>query len=343
MATGFNRTARSLAIDTPALALVLWALAAVLLGAWFAWFFLSRVTVYEVSQRARLEVRQSAHPVASAVASTVLVSRLALGRTVAAGETLVELDAGAETGRLREEQARLETFAPRLQSLQREMQDSRQALTQDQQAAQAAIAAARARAQEAAGAADFARETERRAREDQLAGGTAQVDVLRAGAEARRLAAARDALLADVRRLEGEALLRLIEVRRALETSVVRKATINATPAQRAEISRLCDVLLDDVQARRPWRPADWAFHGAIYEASGNPMFGQILNQLDHALERSGQSPFGADEFGLESFPPHRMLADAIVAADPEAAIRAINIILDIVAEEIQVIIAIGR
>ena len=218
MATGFNRTARSLAIDTPALALVLWALAAVLLGAWFAWFFLSRVTVYEVSQRARLEVRQSAHPVASAVASTVLVSRLALGRTVAAGETLVELDAGAETGRLREEQARLETYAPRLQSLQREMQDSRQALTQDQQAAQAAIAAARARAQEAAGAADFARETERRAREDQLAGGTAQVDVLRAGAEARRLAAARDALLADVRRLEGEALARSHQQQAHIET-----------------------------------------------------------------------------------------------------------------------------
>ncbi len=144
-------------------------------------------------------------------------------------------------------------------------------------------------------------------------------------------------------RLEGEALLRLIEVRRALETSVVRKATINATPAQRAEISRLCDVLLDDVHARRPWRPADSAFHGAIYDASGNPMFGQILGQLDHALERSGQSPFGADEFGLDSFPPHRMLADAIVAADPEAAIRAINIILDIVAEEIQVIIAADR
>ena len=92
-----------------------------------------------------------------------------------------------------------------------------------------------------------------------------------------------------------------------------------------------------------PKAPGDSAFHGAIYDASGNPMFGQILGQLDHALERSGQSPFGADEFGLESFPPHRMLADAIVAVDPEAAIRAINIILDIVAEEIRVIIAADR
>jgi len=44
-------------------------------------------------------------------------------------------------------------------------------------------------------------------------------------------------------RLEGEALLRLIEVRRALETDVVGKATRSATRAQRAEISRLCDAL----------------------------------------------------------------------------------------------------
>ena len=140
-------------------------------------------------------------------------------------------------------------------------------------------------------------------------------------------------------RLEGEALLRLIEVRRALEDDVVRKATINATTAQRAEISRLCDILLVEVNAGRPWRKADHAFHGAIYDASGNPMFGQILQRLDHALERSNESPFGRDEFGLDSFPPHRELADAIVAADPVAACAAINTILDIVESDVRAII----
>lgn len=144
-------------------------------------------------------------------------------------------------------------------------------------------------------------------------------------------------------RLEGEALLRLIEVRRALENDVVRRATVNATTAQRATISRLCDSLLADVDARRPWHKADAAFHGAIYEASGNPMFGQILAQLDHALERSGESPFGADEFGLASFPPHRQLADAILAADPDAAVSAINLILDVVVDEIRSLIASDR
>ncbi len=143
-------------------------------------------------------------------------------------------------------------------------------------------------------------------------------------------------------KLEGEALLRLIEVRRALEDEVVRKATLNASPAQRAEISRLCDLLLVEVNEGRPWRKADHAFHGAIYDASGNPMFGQILHRLDHALERSNESPFGRDEFGLDSFPPHRELADAIVAADPDAACAAINRILDIVEADVRAIITTG-
>lgn len=141
-------------------------------------------------------------------------------------------------------------------------------------------------------------------------------------------------------RLEGEALLRLLEVRRALESEVVRKATLQARPAQREEISRLCDLLLADVYGRRPWRKADAAFHGAIYEASGNPMFGQILLSLDHALERSSESPFGRDAFGMESFPPHRTLADAILASDVDKAVAAIHHIIDVVEDEIRTIIA---
>lgn len=140
-------------------------------------------------------------------------------------------------------------------------------------------------------------------------------------------------------RLEGEALLRLIEVRRALENVVVRLAAANATPAQRERISALCTALIADVDARRNWHAADAAFHGAIYEASGNPMFGQILSNLDHALERSNESPFGSDAFGIASFPPHRELADAIVASDPPRACAAINTILDLVEAEIRELI----
>ncbi len=144
-------------------------------------------------------------------------------------------------------------------------------------------------------------------------------------------------------RLEGEALLRLMEIRRTLENDVVRKATRNATDEQRREISRLCDLLLVEVNAGRPWRKADHAFHGAIYDASGNPMYGQLLRNLDHALERGGSSPFTADNFGLDSFPIHCDLADAILAGDPEDAVRAINRLLDTVEREVQAIIDGGK
>ena len=140
-------------------------------------------------------------------------------------------------------------------------------------------------------------------------------------------------------RLEGEALLRLLEIRRTLENDVVRKATIKATRKQREDISRLCNLLLADVDAGRPWRKADHAFHGAIYDASGNPMYGQLLVNLDHALERGGSSPFAADAFGLDSFPIHRELADAILAENPGQAADAIGRIISVVEREVQAII----
>lgn len=144
-------------------------------------------------------------------------------------------------------------------------------------------------------------------------------------------------------RLEGEALLRLLEIRRTLENDVVRKATLHASPKQRGEITRLCDVLLEEVDAGRAWRKADHAFHNAIYDASGNPMYGQILTNLDHALERGDISPFSRDAFGLDSFPIHRDLADAIAADNPDKAVDAINRILNSVETEVRAIIAGGR
>ena len=140
-------------------------------------------------------------------------------------------------------------------------------------------------------------------------------------------------------RLEGEAILRLLDMRRVIESGTVRRAAQNATLRQRTEISRLGDHLLNVVAAGFPSRAADAAFHGAICDATGNPMFGQILQRMDDAFERSAESPFSVPGFGLASFPPHRHLADAIVACDPDAAGAALNTIIDRVEAEIRQII----
>ncbi len=142
--------------------------------------------------------------------------------------------------------------------------------------------------------------------------------------------------------LEGEAILRLLDVRRVVESGTVRRAALNATLSQRLEIGRLCDDLLQIVARGLPYRVADAAFHAAICDATGNPMFGHMLQQMDEALERSAESPFSVPGFGLASFPPHRNLSDAIVAGDADAAESALNTIIDRVEAEIRVIIAGG-
>lgn len=140
--------------------------------------------------------------------------------------------------------------------------------------------------------------------------------------------------------LEGEALLRLLEVRRALEDVVVRKAALNATPDQRVLVAETCLNLLRIVNSGQEWHKADAEFHGAIYEASGNPLFGQLLSNLDDALKRSKESPFGRTDFGLASFPLHQVVCDGVVKGDPTMAARGINAIIDSVSEEVSMLIA---
>src|SRR2546428_11867949 len=65
-----------------------------LLAAWGAWFFLARVTRYEVSDAARLEVDAAVHPVDATAAGRIIALRLLLGKEVRAGDVLARIDSG---------------------------------------------------------------------------------------------------------------------------------------------------------------------------------------------------------------------------------------------------------
>jgi len=205
MAVAFSRTTRSLAADTARPALFTWLVAGVLLALWLAWFIAGRVTVYEVSRAARLEVQQAARPVSILVPGRLQQVSVALGQQVRRGDLMFEFDSSAETLRLREEQARLEALPPRLEALAAERALREQGLGEDGKSALAAVQTARFRLQEAEAAVAFARETERRVKEESSLGSVARVEAERAASETLRLVATRDALAADVRRLESDA------------------------------------------------------------------------------------------------------------------------------------------
>lgn len=242
MAAPFSRTARSLANDGARSAQVAWALAALCLAGWAAWMLLGRITVYEVSRQARLEVASAPHALVNDIAGQLARTQLVIGRQVQAGEVLVELDSSAARLKLQEEEARANAIAPRQAALRAEIAALQAALAADQKAAAAALQSAQARLAEGAASVDFALDNARRLRGETAAGGVAEIDALRAEADARRLGAARDALGADQRRQSLDALTRVRQgqvqiegLQRVIVTLDGDLATSQATQARLAQ------------------------------------------------------------------------------------------------------------
>jgi membrane fusion protein (multidrug efflux system) len=242
--TPFSTTTRALAGDRPAYAAVAWGLGALMLALWGAWFLGTEVPVFETSRAARLEVKQLPHHVASLFSGRVLAAPPGLGQAVAAGEVLLALDTTADRLRLAEEEARLAGLPPRIEALRQELVSLEAAKAEDQRAAQAAMEAARARGREAEAAARFARANEQRLREQSAAGGVAQIDALRAKAESEKLDAARDAVAADLRRLDLDRQVRAHQDQARIETLRGAALALEAdTATARASVARLLDAI----------------------------------------------------------------------------------------------------
>jgi membrane fusion protein (multidrug efflux system) len=116
----------------------------VVAAGWLAWFLFGEVAVYEVSDRARLEVNQASLAVAAPVAGRVLESRLTLGRQVQAGDILVVLDAQAERLALAEMRTRRATLAARQDAVRSQIVREQETLRLQQEARGAARAEAQA-------------------------------------------------------------------------------------------------------------------------------------------------------------------------------------------------------
>lgn len=209
MAAQFSQTARSLGAETSRLAWAAWFVSAAFLAGWLGWFALDTVTVFEVSSRARVEVRQSSHTVHALVVSKVVQTMLALGAEVNAGDVLVELDATTERLRLEEEQARVGAIPRQIASLGREIDSREREKRSDRLSAVAAAEAATFRSQEADAAVDFAQDYEQRVRRLSGSGLVAPVDMSRAASETKKLLASRDSLSSELRRLEMDAQMRV--------------------------------------------------------------------------------------------------------------------------------------
>jgi membrane fusion protein (multidrug efflux system) len=154
MSATFSRTLRSLHVERSRRLFVEALIVALFLG-WTVWLLLARVAVFEVSERARLEVKSAAHLVAAPVGGQIVETRLTIGRRVEVGEVLVVLDAEGERRTVTERRARRDGLIARRRALEKEIEAEEEAARSQKKARDAASEEARAQIQQAQARAGF--------------------------------------------------------------------------------------------------------------------------------------------------------------------------------------------
>lgn len=144
-----------------------------------------------------------------------------------------------------------------------------------------------------------------------------------------------DAGLAQLVRADAGNLHDLAEIRANLEVWAARRAAQRATPEQLAEIEAALADMADPERPARFKAEDDLHFHMAIARASGSAVYMHLMTVLGEVLERSfayhRYSLYATEEDDQRFLEQHRRVANAIRAADPEAAAERMREHLDAV------------
>jgi len=159
-----------------------------LLG-WLGWFFFSELTLKAVSTSARLEASIEPYPVVAQTSGRISASRVVVGATVEAGQTLVELDTRMLDLEIAEERVRRDSLVAQIDAARQELDVAKNAFEQAQLAATATRGAAEARATAAAAAASFAEGEVPTLRKLRVAGSVSKTQLERAKSNATSLRA----------------------------------------------------------------------------------------------------------------------------------------------------------
>src|SRR5688572_1041406 len=133
MSTAFSRTMRSLGADRFRRSIWGVFLAACFLGAWGAWCLYAHVTLYEITETARIEVDSAIYPIQSPLVGRVVETNLQIGREVKAGDVLVVVDAEPQLLQIREERTRLAGLDNELTALRGQVEAEDRARDDEQQ------------------------------------------------------------------------------------------------------------------------------------------------------------------------------------------------------------------
>jgi multidrug resistance efflux pump len=235
--TPFDRSLRSLEVDSWHRSAIKLVVFSGLLLAWGSWAWAAKISLYEATTDGRLEVLSEARPVSAETDGRVIRTELTVGRPVTAGEVLAEID--VESGRLtvKEHQTQIEDLSARGRALDKEIQLDQRALIADIAAGASARSEADARAVEAEVRAALAREEADRPTHLPGRSPFSEEEVSRRRADAEAASAA-----ADAERFSAERVARSLAVDsadRAKRIAELRRVRLELGGAERVETARV--------------------------------------------------------------------------------------------------------
>lgn len=211
MPVAFASTTRALDADRGLVSRRALVVGLVLLAAWTAWFSLARITLYEVSRSARLEVTGAAHVIAASGGGRLVALHVRPGQRVRAGEVIAELDTAPARLRLAEAEARLAAYPARIAASEAQLAAARSAGREGTRAARAEAAAAEARSHAIDDDARFRNGLARRRAGDAADGTASASDAERSASEARQRTAESAAARSEAERARAEGSIRTAE------------------------------------------------------------------------------------------------------------------------------------
>lgn len=248
MSIAFSRSTASLRADSYRRSLWTLLLAVALIGLWAAWFILAQVGIYESSPAGRLEVSRASHPLQAPVSGRVIRSHLILDGTVTAGQILVEFDTQSERLQLKEAQTRRTALKAQLAAVRKEIVVEEQVLLLARREGSAALREVKARRKERQVAARFTGDKARRLTQLRARGHMAELDYLKAKAQASQDQAALDTL-SKATRYQQQRQRTLVGDRRATLERLRSSAT--QTTGQIATATAAIKLLEHNIDKRR--------------------------------------------------------------------------------------------
>ena len=202
--TSFAGTFARLLSDRGGLTRSLLGVGLLVLGGWCFWAARARVTLYEVSSEARVELDAAAYPIQSPLLGRVVEAHLRVGQAVQRGDVLVEIDAAPEQLQMRQENIHAQGLELEIGRLRSQVAAEQSARSEERRTAELSLEEANGRVREAEAAAKYADAELSREQKMKEAGLVPPRDLERVDTEAHRLRAAFETTETSTRRLPQE-------------------------------------------------------------------------------------------------------------------------------------------